>query len=72
MKEPQRPDRSTYVLRCWPEEDGQGNVSWRFVLENVFTRQQRGFGNTAALLDFLQYQFHESGAAGQENAGRSQ
>ncbi|MDJ0756868.1 MAG: hypothetical protein QNJ45_25280 [Ardenticatenaceae bacterium] len=71
MKEPQKPNRSSYVLRCWPEQDGQGNVSWRFELENVFTRQQRGFADMAALLDFLQNQFNEPGAASQEDGGRS-
>lgn len=72
MKKAQKPDRSTYVLRCWPEQDGQGNVSWRFALENVFTRQKRGFAGKAALLDFLQNQFHELGVAGQEDVGRSE
>lgn len=62
MNQDERSPRSTYVLRCWSEKDGQGTATiWRFALEDVSTRQQIGFANTNALFAFLQQQFVDIG-----------
>ena len=52
-----RPPRyQAYMLRCWEsrgERPGQPGT-WRFSLENVETKEKRGFGDLAALVAFME------------------
>ena len=52
-----RPPRyRAYLLRCWEargERPGQPGT-WRYSLENVETKEKRGFGDLAALVAFME------------------
>jgi hypothetical protein len=56
------PRYRAYVLRCWevrgerPDRPG----TWRFDLENIHTKEKRGFAGLARLVAFLQEELEEN------------
>ena len=49
---------NAYILRLWQERAASPAhpAVWRFSLEDTHTRQRRGFGDLAGLVEFLQVQ----------------
>lgn len=49
------PRYRAYLLRFWEERDHalEHQVVWRFSLEDVQTRERRGFASLKALMGFL-------------------
>jgi hypothetical protein len=49
---------NAYILRLWQERSASPArpAVWRFSLEDTHTRQRRGFGDLAGLVEFLQAQ----------------
>lgn len=52
------PRRASYLLSIWEERgrDPKEPIVWRFRVEDLHTRQQRGFATMAELLVYLQTQ----------------
>ena len=55
------PRYRAYLLRFWEERDRASGhrVAWRFSLEDVHTRERRGFASLEALVAFLEAQTGE-------------
>lgn len=51
--EPNQP-YAAFLVRCWREGD-----QWRIVLEDVATRERRGFSTFEALLEALQVHLNQ-------------
>lgn len=45
-----------FLLRCWQEPDGDGELAWRFTLIDVYEKQEKkGFANLEAVFTYLQH-----------------
>lgn len=55
-RQPSQPDLSytAFLVRCWRDGD-----QWRIVLEEVATRERRGFSSVEAFLAALQVIFNQ-------------
>jgi hypothetical protein len=44
-----------FLLRCWQEPDGDGDLAWRFTLIHVYKKQEKkGFANLEEVFTYLQ------------------
>jgi len=62
------PNYHSYVLRLWQEDTGRES-SWRFMLLNPLSGDQRGFASLERLVVFLQKQMEEVAWAASEEQG---
>ena len=58
-----QPQYHSYLLRLW-QESTEKKSSWRFVLVNLTSNEQRGFASLERLVAFLQEQMDEISASG--------
>jgi hypothetical protein len=56
-----KPQFHSYLLRLWQESTEKS--SWRFVLVNLTSNEQRGFASLERLIAFLQEQMDEISAS---------
>jgi hypothetical protein len=56
---------SAFVVRCWREGE-----QWRFLLENVATRERQGFDNFKALAATLRVVLMDAQASDVDNRGK--
>lgn len=44
-----------FLLRCWQVTKGDGELAWRFILIDVYEKQEKkGFANLEAVFAYLQ------------------
>ncbi|MEJ2708647.1 MAG: hypothetical protein P8074_13600 [Anaerolineales bacterium] len=63
-----------FLLRCWQEPDGDGELAWRFSLTYINEkREKRGFANLEAVTTYLQKMlaaFDRGVSGGKQPGGR--